>query len=190
MPTIKLTGFRGLSPRDGEQVLAPGQGTVATNTDLDSGALRPMVAPQLTKTFPRPGELGFLSPRTRDPSDSNPDVPPATDCVPAVLGAELGLLDAAVVAGEGDTLTFTIAVNEDASPPVIARWYLDDILLPGEIGFTLVLSVTQLQQAYGALVEFDVGETYPVAQHGIVKVVVQNGCGRFESTANAAVVEL
>ena len=184
MASIKLNDFKGLTPRTGEQLLDPGHAVGATNVDLDSGALRPLITPHLENIFPRAGDPGFLAPKPVDPSDPIPEVPVPPECIPVVITSGPG---DQLFPSVPETITFTVTTNVDATGPVVVRWYIDDVLVPGETEKTLTISPEDLQIEYnnGELV---LSPNIPVITsfYGVIKVVVQNPCGIAEAFATVA----
>lgn len=193
MSQIKLKNFAGLRPRTGEQVLPPGTAVRATNTDLDSGALRPLIAPHLEHVFPRAGEPGFLSPNPVDPSTPGPvdptdpsgPGPEPPNCVPVEIVT--GPSDFSANFGV-DEVVMSVAINQDASLPVVIRWYVDDILQTGETGTTISIDPNALNAEYnnGELV---LSPNTPVLTrlYGIVRVEVSNPCGFAEARATISI---
>jgi hypothetical protein len=181
MANIKLPFFRGLVPRRGEQNMEQGQAVRAVNTDLDSGELRPMITPHLEKIFPRAGAGDFLAPTPEDPSDPIPDVPEPPNCIPVVIVVPPESREFSSVP---PSITFSIQTNLNATPPVMIRWFVDDVLIPGETEETLTIDPYDLQIEYNNGGEAPTPDTKVITSlYGVIKVEVQNPCGVVEAFA-------
>lgn len=173
---IKLGTFGGMVPRRGEQHLDEPYAVEATNTDLDSGELRPLIEPTLAHTFgpgPQPNEPtppGIIPPTGPDGDPGGgPPTPPG--CIPVTITSKTPSGTEFIV-GETST-SFEIIVNADATPPVEISWYLNGAKLVGETERTLELPTALLEQGEGLVVS----PAVPLGP-GYLEAYATNPCGQ------------